>query len=577
MIANTVKINGAPLNLSADHFDNEPTALDGLSISWGRTSIVDQPETSTLSMDIALPTAQAAAMVDTITVGSTVEVTAVQTDPIPPLLIIKDATHRTVTGATVTGGPEELRLTVIDSSCYVTLRPAAWLTSGRWTNTERVRVAADYLFTADLSVTTGYVVSIRPVFHTSAVSTDPVEYGDWQEIPYFTGTQSVALTLRPDRRQIGKWISLEIEFAANSSWSGVELRLTNPKLTRLTSTSAIADVFTGRITDTHVQYNQRLDRPVLQVIAADVSAPLSNTRIGGDPWPKETATKRVERILTAAGSSQAAEFLGAPSTLQLAAVDIDSQPAWALLQGVADSTGTILWIADTLWYEDPSNRASLYRFTVPTTGPAYLEVSAAAAVKLPAGVFDRNSARVQRNPGDVATEATVRWADLEARDGEMVRVDREVTVHNHALAAQIGVHQISVSTDLTTAAAAQDLAGDLLALAAPAGFFLTGLTWDTRVPQTDAAQVITALDARARIGLPLIITNVPEWVPGSPALPVYLEGGNYTYQRGRWILDLITSKTSLSAPSIAWADLPAALTWARLSDLTWDQISSATL
>ena len=60
MIANTVKINGAPLNLSADHFDNEPTALDGLSISWGRTSIVDQPETSTLSMDIALPTSQAA-------------------------------------------------------------------------------------------------------------------------------------------------------------------------------------------------------------------------------------------------------------------------------------------------------------------------------------------------------------------------------------------------------------------------------------------------------------------------------------------------------------------------------------
>ena len=159
----------------------------------------------------------------------------------------------------------------------------------------------------------------------------------------------------------------------------------------------------------------------------------------------------------------------------------------------------------------------------------------------------------------------------------MVRVDREVTIHNHALAAQIGVHQISVSTDLTTAAAAQDLAGDLLALAAPAGFFLTGLTWDTRVPQTAAAQVITALDARARIGLPLIITNVPEWIPGGPALPVYLEGGNYTYQRGRWILDLITSKTSLSAPSIAWADLPAALTWARLSDLTWDQISSATL
>jgi hypothetical protein len=128
---------------------------------------------------------------------------------------------------------------------------------------------------------------------------------------------------------------------------------------------------------------------------------------------------------------------------------------------------------------------------------------------------------------------------------------------------------LGVSTQLTSAADGQAVANRKLARSAPGAWHANGLVWDTATTSpNDLDQLVTALtmlDMSARVGLLVTVTDVPAWIPLGPDLSAYLEGGTYTYEDGRWILETGLAPSSMSGASATWAELGPAWSW-RLFD-----------
>ena len=72
------------------------------------------------------------------------------------------------------------------------------------------------------------------------------------------------------------------------------------------------------------------------------------------------------------------------------------------------------------------------------------------------------------------------------------------------------------------------------------------------------------------------VTELPDWSPAGAELPVYLEGGQYHYDDGRWVLDLNVSSARGQGESVTWAELPPAWRWVDVDPaLTWAGVSGA--
>jgi hypothetical protein len=87
---------------------------------------------------------------------------------------------------------------------------------------------------------------------------------------------------------------------------------------------------------------------------------------------------------------------------------------------------------------------------------------------------------------------------------------------------------------------------------------------------------MTILDATTRIGLPIMLTEVPAWSPAptSRDVPLYLEGAKLTNTAGAWLLELLTSSAvAQGAGSIAWDQLPAGWQWDQFDPaISWDDL-----
>jgi hypothetical protein len=92
--------------------------------------------------------------------------------------------------------------------------------------------------------------------------------------------------------------------------------------------------------------------------------------------------------------------------------------------------------------------------------------------------------------------------------------------------------------------------------------------------------MMAMLDGTKRLGLPLMLTNLPSWspiAPGTSTIPLYVEGGEFTSIDGYWTIELNTSDGGLAGQSAAWQDIPnvapawlwqefdPAISWAELS------------
>jgi hypothetical protein len=87
---------------------------------------------------------------------------------------------------------------------------------------------------------------------------------------------------------------------------------------------------------------------------------------------------------------------------------------------------------------------------------------------------------------------------------------------------------------------------------------------------------MTILDATTRIGLPILLTDVPAWSPAPTRadVPLYLEGAKLTNHDGAWTLELLTSSAAAQgAAAITWDDVPPAWAWDQFDPtITWNDL-----
>jgi hypothetical protein len=324
-------------------------------------------------------------------------------------------------------------------------------------------------------------------------------------------------------------------------------------------------VFDGRVTDLDASYSDDDGGASVAVVAADLTADLGNRFIGDDPWPQETLATRVGRILTLAAGGQTAQLDPRPAAVLVGRMDADRQGAMPLLEDLASSSGSVLWSAVDpttgayLLYEDPALRAAgsvLIQYSTGLWGPS--EGSAGAGLEVDACLVLQDPLHWFLDTTDLLTRATVRWQDQATAPDPTERV---VTIVDTDLEASHGARGISISTMLTTAQAASQLATAAMAAHASAtAWRSTGLTWDLAVSEDNdpATQTLAMalLDNNSRIGLLLSLVNLPEWTPVTAAINLFVEGGTYEYAEGRWTLALDTVPSTGTGLSVTYAQMP---------------------
>jgi hypothetical protein len=176
---------------------------------------------------------------------------------------------------------------------------------------------------------------------------------------------------------------------------------------------------------------------------------------------------------------------------------------------------------------------------------------------------------------DVLTSVSVSWLDQTLDDdGLPAPTERTVTSRDAVAMDLYGLRSMSVTTELTSATDATEIADRHLARSRVAAWRVSGYTLDTSildetVSVSDAdrmAALMALLDATSRVGLPLSVTELPVWLPDTVA-GVYVEGGSYDYSDGYWRLALNISPGTAAGRSVTWEELDA--TW------QWDQFDAA--
>jgi hypothetical protein len=182
----------------------------------------------------------------------------------------------------------------------------------------------------------------------------------------------------------------------------------------------------------------------------------------------------------------------------------------------------------------------------------------------------RDPVTFEQDVSDITTRAAVSWLEQVLDDkGQPATAEHSVTVIDADLETTYGTRRIGVTTQVTTSAAAMDVANRLMARLTVGGWRATGFVVDD-VLVNDVAVLLSFLDGTSRIGLPVRVTDMPDWSPAGAALSTYLEGGTYHYDDGRWVLDLNVSSARGQGQSVTWAELDPTWRWIDVDPaLTW--------
>jgi hypothetical protein len=257
-------------------------------------------------------------------------------------------------------------------------------------------------------------------------------------------------------------------------------------------------------------------------------------------------------------------------------MDVDRQPAAALLLDLATSTGSVLWAAydpsrsgPYLYFEDPSQRASLY---VLAEQPNLLWKPAAgvsAGTPLSACQVLRDPARWDRAVTDLFTRVTVRWKDQATSPDP---TERTVAITDTSAEKTFGARGLAVGSELTTAADATTLASGLLASHQPGpAWRTTGLVWDLAASTTaDTAAGALAMELLGnvtRLGYAITLTDLPYWTPTAAAVQLYVEGGTYTFDVNdaglvRWVLALAAAPSTGLGGSLSYGQTDLSIRYA---------------
>ena len=620
----TVYIDGVPISDGCSAVSHDaPAVLSGLRIVWGRTSSVDQATASSCSFAIDDPLT-GERIVPSLTIGRTVDVhadTVIYPDPdvstIPVLLPGPTSNVQQVTGAgsttnVVLAGREYRAANVVYPPRAYSTDPLAWDDVPRTLPGQEWQLEVTVTFPAEFASWHGYAARVQPV-----VFTDPAVVGSLlpDNVELSPDSPSGVLRFTPPA---GVWLGLQVAIYPpgprwvpdldGSSWLDLPdpgpswddlARFTISGVRMLAPAGGAADsglVFSGRITDVSVEWNGGTSTRV-SVIAQDWLAELANRVVGDQPWAMETINTRAQRIVQLSGQPVTLKVDPGLGALQVSYRDVDRQPAANLLQQLATSGGGILWTAthlvsgQTMWIEDIAARPAALTLTDAGTGLVHIIPSAGAtenALPVSACDIEADPVRFILDMSDTSSMISLTWNEQTVNtEGQQQPTQRTVEVIDPAAQTIIGARRLSVSTQLAVATDAQAQAALWLARSSTVAWRVEGLAWDTGLlpaltPEA-ISTVMTLLDGTRRIGLPIALTDLPEWslpvVGGHPEVALYVEGGTYEYHAGAWRLELATSSATGSAtgvtpwnaldPGWAWTDFDPAVAWIDLYGVTY--------
>jgi hypothetical protein len=604
-----------------------PIALSGLKVSWGRSTTVDQPDVSTCSFEVAdLPGGQAFG--ELLYIGLPVRVTATGTvypDPSvstfrdpgfesgPPIytgdtgIYVSRSTRRVHAGTYATA----LQAARPGDQARVIFAPGAFVPFGSppdaWDDIPRTLGGQAWSYGCSIYVPTGMVATIRPVLF------DGPYYGASEAMP-----DAVPLTVTGDGAwhvvsgpvvptAVGGWIGLQVALyptgwtwdqAGSTTWDTVgaavqwddystayvdDIRVLAPS----GGTDSQVLVFAGRITDLVAVYDDAPQAPVIRATCADFTADLDNIDVGDEPWLVEPLATRFTRILSLTGLPITATIDASVASTLVTWRDTDRQPATGLLAELATSVDAVMWSAvhqvsgAYLDVEDPSNRPPAR--TLVLSGGVIVTVPSTAGLELSACDVLRDPVTWREDVGDVSTRVAVGWKFQTTADGSPATEDRTYTIIDTDREGygpgKFGTRRYGITTQLQAEADAAAVARRILDRTV-IGWRMSGLSVDETLsgsdiePDQEVTRLLTLLDGTSRNGLLLRITDLPAWAPPGALASVYLEGGTYVYDDGRWQLDLAVSSALQLSDSAQWDQLTPAWTWNQFDPaITWDGLN----
>ena len=635
-----VMIDGAQLDDGCIDWGAPPSPVvaegvfagDGLSVTWGRSTTVDQPEPSTCTFR-AVDDPGGSTVLQTIKLGSRVDVYADATlsgepiasdaflDPSFDIAVRSSQSNATVvrtqSRAEIAGGwSAQISPTSATLAGIVTMPPGPIQMEGTnplaWIELQSTKGGETWTMRARAWIPVGAIVKMRPVAYSgpyvSAATTLPYA----AEIVGAGAWATVELSFAPGLN--ASWLGLRFEVSGGSRWADVPdaqtwatidaagttwRDLTDVWIDRVEvlgpagSTEQTALVFSGRITDLEGYYAADWDLPALTVTATDFLGDLGNRYIGTEPFPLEAVPSRVARILQLAArpGEPAIQIEIAPGfqAIPVSWDDVDHAAAAGLLAEVAESVDGVLWsathpvIGPYIKLEDPSTRTALYELTLTGGVIKIVPVDFSGDPEAPPFISAcdvlRDPVRFNMDVSDLATKVSVSWLFQTVDDeGNPTTDARRVEASNPTAEVVAGIRAVNLDSIVTTATDAQRVADQLIARLG-ASWRISGLAIadaDLDVPDAEAARMLLMLlNGVTRGGQPLVLTDLPAWSPTGTTAPIYLEGGTYAFAEGGWDLELIVSRASGQGTNATWDGIPNDAAWiwdAWDPAITWDDL-----
>jgi hypothetical protein len=579
--------------------EHSPTVLSGLRVSWGRNSSVDQPAPSSCTFEILDPLV-GARLVPSLTIGRRVDV---RTDtviyPDPDVSTIPAMIPSEVANAVAVVNPAGTTVAVsgpAPSAVMVTFPPLPYTPNPLgWDAVPRTLPGQDWRFQVTVTLPPGpfagwnsWAATAVPVTFTKPDGSDSTAL-----TPEYPATPTVDVTFTPPA---GVWLGLRVRVypvgpawteldgtawdASPAQWTwdalGTFVITAMRMLAPAAGAAQSAMVFSGRITDISTRWDGGPDAFV-SIIAQDWLAELANRVVGDTPWAMEALGTRAQRIVQLSGQPITLTVDTAPAALPVTYRDVDRQPATTLLQQLATSAGAVLWTAthlvtgQVMRVEDIGARPAAQTLTAAGSGLVHVIPAPATLNALPLSSCDVDAepVRFDLDMTDTVSMVSLQWVEQTVgTEGEQKPTQRTIDVSDASVVAAIGARRLSVSTQLAQSADAQAQATGWLARSSVLAWRINNLRWDTAglLSPDDVSTVMTLLDGTQRIGLPLTLTEIPEWAwpvaGGHAELALYVEGGTYEYHAGAWQLELNTSSATASSLGVfPWTASEPAWNW----------------
>lgn len=618
--------------------DSTPVALSGLAVTWGRSTTIDQPSPATLNFDV-LDMQGGQKYLDVLRMGAPVAVVASATiypdptvsivadpgfealpiGPLPAARALLNNARAAVESTMVHSGVRAVRVEPVNPFTGVTviLPPAPFsAATDAWAAIPRTSPGQSWRYGLNVALP-GYigwtaVADVRPVYFTSP-SADVAPVLGTGRAPYTASTVAgwrkylgtdvppadvwvgVALTIfpvTPAWDEINPALHWD-DIPATIAWDDVGAAYLDDVTVLAPAAGAQRQgaVFAGRITDLAAEWDPETGGTLVRCIAQDDLAELGNYFTGTVPRAAETLAARFTAWATGFvnGFGQPLTWIIDPAVagLQVTYRDVDSQPRARLVQELAQSVAGALWLATTigtgpyLYLEDLNSRPALLKLSLVGGVIVIVPGSAMAAKGITLSACDVLLDPVSwvQDSSDSATRVVVTYQAINPVDPTKP-IATDITAINSDLELRSGRRRVAIPSQLTSAVDAQTVADSVLGRMSAEGWRINGLTWSADMADAiDARQlsaVMAILDGTTRLGLPIMLTDLPSWSPVSSTVnvPLFLEGGRLSNIEGGWELQLITSSAAgQGSANVRWNDVDAAWAWDQFDPaISWNDL-----